>query len=62
LAADNSGVIGPAAVVVKRDRRLSHTSLDARDGKNPRMAKMMAPRLISKDHARVIADAGGVIA
>nr|WP_303652862.1 membrane dipeptidase [Paludisphaera mucosa] len=40
---------------------VSHTSLDARPGKNPRMAKMMAPRLISKDHARVFADAGGVI-
>ena len=40
---------------------VSHTSLDSRAGKNPRMAKMMAPRLISKDHARVVADAGGVI-
>jgi membrane dipeptidase len=40
---------------------VSHTSLDTRAGNNPRMAKMMAPRLISKDHARVIADAGGVI-
>jgi membrane dipeptidase len=40
---------------------VSHTSLDARPGKDPRMAKMMAPRLISKDHARVVADAGGVI-
>ena len=40
---------------------VSHTSLDTRAGKNPRMAKMMAPRLISKDHARVVADAGGVI-
>ncbi len=40
---------------------VSHTSLDTRPGKNPRMAKMMAPRLISKDHARVVADAGGVI-
>jgi membrane dipeptidase len=40
---------------------VSHTSLDTRAGKNPRMAKMMAPRLISKDHARVIADSGGVI-
>ena len=39
---------------------VSHTSLDTRAGKN-RMAKMMAPRLISKDHARVVADAGGVI-
>ena len=40
---------------------VSHTSLETRPGKNPRMAKMMAPRLISKDHARVVADAGGVI-
>jgi membrane dipeptidase len=40
---------------------VSHTSLDTQVGKNPRMAKMMAPRLISKDHARVVADAGGVI-
>ncbi len=39
---------------------VSHTSLDSRAGKN-RMAKMMAPRLISKEHARVVADAGGVI-
>ena len=40
---------------------ISHTSFDQRTGKNPRMAKMMAPRLISRDHARVVADAGGVI-
>ncbi|WZO98948.1 membrane dipeptidase [Isosphaeraceae bacterium EP7] len=40
---------------------VSHTSIDTRPGKNPRMAKMMASRLISKDHARVVADAGGVI-
>jgi membrane dipeptidase len=40
---------------------VSHTSLDTRPGKNPRMAKMMAPRLISKEHARVVADVGGVI-
>ncbi len=40
---------------------VSHTSFDTRPGKNPRMARMMAPRLISKDHARVVADAGGVI-
>lgn len=40
---------------------VSHTSLDSRARENPRMAKMMAPRLISKEHARVVADAGGVI-
>lgn len=40
---------------------VSHTSLDTRAGKNARMARMMAPRLISKEKARVIADAGGVV-
>ncbi len=40
---------------------ISHTSLDTRAGKNPRMARMMAPRLISKEKARVVAGAGGVI-
>jgi membrane dipeptidase len=40
---------------------VSHTSLDSRTGANPRMAEMMKPRLISKEHAKVVADAGGVI-
>jgi membrane dipeptidase len=40
---------------------VSHTSLDSRTGGNPKMAEMMKPRLISKEHAKVVADAGGVI-
>lgn len=40
---------------------VSHTSLDSRPGNDPRMAEIMKPRLISKDHAKVVADAGGVI-
>jgi len=40
---------------------VSHTSLDSRAGGNPRMAEMMKPRLISKEHAKVVADAGGVV-
>jgi membrane dipeptidase len=40
---------------------VSHTSLDSRTGGNPRMVEMMKPRLISKEHARVVADAGGVV-
>jgi membrane dipeptidase len=40
---------------------VSHTSLDSRTGGNPRMAQMMKPRLISKEHAKVVANAGGVI-
>ncbi len=40
---------------------VSHTCLDSRTGGNPKMAEMMKPRLISKEHAKVVADAGGVI-
>src|SRR5262249_35679959 len=38
---------------------ISHTSFDLRPGKNPPMAKMMAPRLSRKEHARVDAGGGG---
>jgi membrane dipeptidase len=40
---------------------VSHTNLDTWTGSNAKMAEMMKPRLISKDHAKVIADAGGVV-
>jgi membrane dipeptidase len=40
---------------------VSHTSLDSRTGGNPKMAEMLKPRLISKEHAKVVAEAGGVI-
>ena len=40
---------------------ISHTGLDSRTGANPRMAEMMKPHLISKERAKVVADAGGVI-
>jgi membrane dipeptidase len=40
---------------------VSHTGLDTRPGGNPRMAEMMRTHLISKEHAKVVADAGGVI-
>jgi membrane dipeptidase len=40
---------------------VSHTGLDSRTGSDPRMAAIMKPHLISKEHAKVIADAGGVI-
>jgi membrane dipeptidase len=58
--ASHETVLG-ALKVSTQPMLVSHTSLDTRPGKNPRTAKMMAPRLISKDHARVIADASGVI-
>lgn len=40
---------------------ISHTNLDSFASKNSKMAEMMKPRLISKEHAQVVADAGGVI-
>ena len=39
----------------------SHTGLDTRLGSNERMGQMMKSRLLSKEHAKVIADAGGVV-
>jgi membrane dipeptidase len=40
---------------------VSHTGLDSRTGKDPRMAGIMKPHLISKEHATVVAAAGGLI-
>ena len=40
---------------------ISHTGLDTQLGSDSRMAQMMRPRLISKEHAKLVADAGGVV-
>ena len=40
---------------------LSHTNIDTWTGKNARMAEMMKPRLISKQVAKTVADADGVV-
>jgi membrane dipeptidase len=40
---------------------ISHTNLDTWTGKNVRTAQLMKPRLISKEHAKVVADAGGIV-
>jgi len=40
---------------------ISHTGLDTRLGQNANFARMMKPRLISKEQARIVAGAGGVI-
>lgn len=39
----------------------THTGLDTRLGSNERMGQMMRPRLISKEEAKTIGDAGGVV-
>jgi membrane dipeptidase len=58
--ASHQTVLG-ALKVATRPVIVSHTSLDSRTGGNPRMAEMMKPRLISKEHAKVVTGAGGVI-
>ena len=58
--ASHETVVG-ALKVTTRPVIVSHTSLASRTGGNPRMFEMMKPRLITKEHAQVVADAGGVI-
>jgi membrane dipeptidase len=58
--ASHETVVG-ALKVATQPLIVSHTSLGSRTGGNPKMAEMMKPRLISKEHAKVVADAGGVI-
>lgn len=53
--------INAALMVTTKPVIISHTGLDSRPGINPAMAKMMRPRLISQEQAKIVADAGGVI-
>jgi microsomal dipeptidase-like Zn-dependent dipeptidase len=61
LAHASPDTVAAALKVATRPVLVSHTGLDSRLGQNPSMANMMRPRLISKEHAQVIADADGVI-
>jgi membrane dipeptidase len=57
----SNDAVNAALKVSTRPVILSHTGLDTRPGSNERMAQMMKPRLISKEQAKIIAGAGGVI-
>jgi membrane dipeptidase len=61
LAHASNATIDAALKVSKTPMFISHTGLDTQLGSNPFMAKMMRPRLISKEQAKIVADAGGVI-
>ena len=61
LAHASSETVLGALKVATQPVIMSHTGLDSRTGGNPRMAEMMKPHLISKERAKVVADAGGVI-
>jgi membrane dipeptidase len=61
LAHANVQTTEAALKVTTRPVIISHTGLDTQLGSNPSMARMMRPRLIGKEQAKTVADAGGVI-
>ena len=50
-----------ALKVTTRPVIISHTGLDTQLGNNPSIAQMMRPRLISKEQAKMVANAGGLV-
>jgi membrane dipeptidase len=50
-----------ALKVTTRPVIISHTGLDTQLGNNPSIAHMMRPRLISKEQAKMVASAGGLV-
>lgn len=57
----SNDTINDALAISTKPILISHTGLDSQLGKNERMSKMMKPRLISKEQAKIVANAGGVI-
>lgn len=53
--------VAAALKVTRHPIVISHTGLDTQLGQNENMARMMKPRLISKEQAKIVADTGGVI-
>lgn len=61
LAHANGQTIDTALKIAQHPVMISHTGLDTQLGNNPNMARMMQPRLISKERAKIVAGAGGII-
>ena len=57
----SADTVAAALKVSSQPVLFSHTGLDTRLGSNERMGQMMKLRLLSKEHAKVIAEAGGVV-
>ncbi|MEN9613625.1 MAG: hypothetical protein RLZZ628_4439 [Bacteroidota bacterium] len=53
--------INAALKVSSKPMIISHTGLDTQLGKDEKFAKMMKPRLIRKEQAKIVADAGGIL-
>ncbi|GAB3867052.1 hypothetical protein GCM10028824_08620 [Hymenobacter segetis] len=61
LSHANVETVTAALKVTSKPVLISHTGLDTQLGQNQNLARMMNPRLISREHAKTVADAGGVI-
>jgi len=61
LAHANMQTTEAALGVTTRPVIISHTGLDTQLGNNPSLAQMMRPRLISKEQAKLVATAGGLV-
>jgi membrane dipeptidase len=61
LAHANAETVAAALKLAAHPVIISHTGLDSRLGQDPNTARMMRPRLISKEQSQIIAGAGGVI-
>lgn len=61
LAHANAEGLTAALKVSKHPVIVSHTGLDTRLGQDTNMARMMRPRLISSEQAKMVASAGGII-
>jgi membrane dipeptidase len=61
LAHASNETIDAALKIATKPVLISHTGLNTQLGQKEAMAKMMMPRLISKEQAKIVADAGGVI-
>lgn len=61
LAHASHETVAPALKVSSQPVIISHTCLIDRAELTPNMGRFMKPRLISKENAKVVADAGGII-
>jgi membrane dipeptidase len=61
LAHGNQPTVAAALKLARHPVIISHTGLDTQLGQKPNMARMMKPRLISREQAKIVADTGGVI-
>ncbi|MBF4465224.1 dipeptidase [Flavobacterium sp. LC2016-12] len=57
----DDNTVNGALKVANKPVLVSHTGLNTRLGNNEFMSKMMKPRLINKEQAKIVADNGGVI-